>query len=90
MHTICVKLIVVCSCVQKDPVSRLSVTQIAQLPFVQDFVTNQLPGMLKAQQLGVHCFDFLRTLGRGSSGTAELVRRKSDNTLLVIKVIQVV
>ena len=36
------------------------------------------------------CFDFLRTLGRGSSGTAELARRKSDNTLLVIKVIQVV
>lgn len=52
MHTICVKLTAVCSCVQKDPVSRLSVTQIAQLPFVQDFVTNQLPGILKADQSG--------------------------------------
>ena len=27
-------------------------TQIAQLPFVQDFVTNQLPGILKADQNG--------------------------------------
>lgn len=34
-------------------------------------------------------FDFQRQLGRGSSGTAELVKRKSDGMLLVMKVIQV-
>ena len=41
-------------------------------------------------QLGWHQFDFQRQLGRGSSGTAELVLRKSDGMLLVMKVIQVV
>lgn len=40
-------------------------------------------------QLGWHLFDFVRTLGRGSSGTAELVKRKADSTLLVMKVIHV-
>jgi len=40
-------------------------------------------------QLGWHQFDFQRQLGRGSSGTAELVLRKSDGMLLVMKVIQV-
>lgn len=40
------------------------------------------------QQLGWHMFEFQRQLGRGASGTAELVRRKSDGMLLVMKVIQ--
>eukprot|EP00656_Telonema_subtile_P041830 TRINITY_DN4713_c0_g1_i4.p1 TRINITY_DN4713_c0_g1~~TRINITY_DN4713_c0_g1_i4.p1 ORF type:complete len:727 (+),score=154.78 TRINITY_DN4713_c0_g1_i4:251-2431(+) len=40
------------------------------------------------QQLGWHMFEFQRQLGRGTSGTAELVRRKSDGMLLVMKVIQ--
>jgi hypothetical protein len=31
-----------------------------------------------------------RTLGRGSSGTAELVKRKSDESLLVMKVTLIV
>jgi len=39
--------------------------------------------------LGWHMFDFVRTLGRGSSGTAELVKRKSDDCLLVMKAIHV-
>jgi serine/threonine protein kinase len=34
-------------------------------------------------------FEFVRTLGKGSSGTAELVRRKGDGSLHCMKVIHV-
>ena len=43
-----------------------------------------------ANPLSLQLFNLQRNLGRGSSGTAELVQRKSDNALLVIKVIQVI
>ena len=41
-------------------------------------------------RVGLHSFVMLRCLGKGSSGTAELVRRKADGVLLVLKVIEVI
>ena len=41
-------------------------------------------------RVGLHSFVMIRCLGKGSSGTAELVRRKADGVLLVLKVIEVI
>ena len=43
----------------------------------------------QGEELSWSQFALQRTLGRGASGVAELVQRKSDGMLLVIKVIPV-